>query len=43
VGREACGPNKIDLAMQEYDVPNEVHARMGPLATPNVVPNLAAR
>jgi len=43
VGREACGPNKIDPAMQEYDVPNEVYARMGPLATPSVVPNLAAR
>jgi hypothetical protein len=28
--------------MQEYDVPNEVYARMGPLATPGVHPNLAA-
>jgi len=38
VQREACGLNKIDHVMQEYDVPNEVYARMGPLATPSVRP-----
>jgi uncharacterized protein DUF6665 len=43
VQREACGLNKIDHVMQEYDVPNEVYARMGPLATPGVHPNSAAR
>ena len=34
VQREACGLNKIDHVMQEYGVPNEVCARMGPLAMP---------
>ena len=29
VQREACGLNKIDHVMQEYGVPNEVHARHG--------------
>src|SRR5215208_3948088 len=43
VQREACGLNKIDQVMREYDVPNEVVARMGPLATPAVDPNSAAR
>jgi hypothetical protein len=43
VQREACGLNKIDHVMQAYGVPNEVYARMGPLATPGVHPNSAAR
>jgi hypothetical protein len=43
VQREACGLNKIDHVMQEYGVPNEVYARMGPLTTPGVHPNSAAR
>ena len=38
VQREACGLNKIDHVMQEYGVPNEVHARMGPLAMPSIRP-----
>ena len=32
VQREACGLNKIDHVIQVYRVPNEVIARMGPLA-----------
>ena len=43
VQREACGLNKVDHVMQAYDVPNEVVARMGPLATPGAHPNLVAR
>jgi uncharacterized protein DUF6665 len=38
VQREACGLNKIDHVMQEYGGPNEVYARMGPLATPSIRP-----
>ena len=38
VQREACGLNKIDHVMQEYGVPNEVCARMGPLAMPSIRP-----
>ena len=38
VQREACGLNKIDHVMQEYGVPNEVCARMGPLAIPSIRP-----
>jgi hypothetical protein len=38
VQREACGFNKIDHVMQEYGVPNEVYARMGPLAMPSIRP-----
>ena len=34
VQREACGLNKIDHVIQVYRVPNEVVARMGPLAEP---------
>ena len=34
VQREACGLNKIDHVIQIYRVPNEVVARMGPLAMP---------
>ena len=38
VQREACGLNKIDHVMREYGVPNEVYARMGPLAMPSIRP-----
>ena len=38
VQREACGLNKFDHVIQVYQVPNEVVARMGPLATPSVHP-----
>ncbi len=38
VQREACGLNKIDHAIQVYRVPNEVVARMGPLAEPRIHP-----
>ncbi len=38
VQREACGLNKIDHVMREYGVPNEVYARMGPLAMPGIRP-----
>ena len=38
VQREACGLNKIDYAIQVYGVPNEVVARMGPLAMPSIHP-----
>jgi hypothetical protein len=34
VQREACGLNKFDHVIQVYRVPNEVVARMGPLAEP---------
>src|SRR5881227_102811 len=36
VQREACGLNKIDHVIQVYGVPNEVVARMGPLAMPSM-------
>src|SRR5438132_13067991 len=38
VQREACGLNKIDHVIQVYGVPNEVVARMGPLAKPSIDP-----
>ena len=38
VQREACGLNKIDHVIQVYGVPNEVVARMGPLAMPSMHP-----
>jgi hypothetical protein len=38
VQREACGLNKIDHVIQIYRVPNEVVARMGPLAEPRIHP-----
>ena len=38
VQREACGLNKIDHVIQVYGVPNEVVARMGPLAMPSIRP-----
>ncbi|CAN7184976.1 hypothetical protein LJR220_000376 [Bradyrhizobium sp. LjRoot220] len=42
VQREACGLNKIDHVIQAYRVPNEVVARMGPLAVPSTHPKKAA-
>jgi hypothetical protein len=36
VQREACGLNKIAHVLREYEVPNEVYARMGPLPTPRI-------
>jgi len=36
VQREACGLNKIGHVIQVYAVPNEVVARMGPLAKPSI-------
>jgi hypothetical protein len=36
VQREACGLNKIGHVIQVYGVPNEVVARMGPLAMPSI-------
>ena len=38
VQREACGLNKIDHVIGVYRVPNEVVARMGPLAEPGIRP-----
>ena len=38
VQREACGLNKISQLMQDYGVPSEVYARMGPLAMPSIHP-----
>jgi hypothetical protein len=38
VQREACGLNDSAQAMQDYAVPNEVYARMGPLAMPSIHP-----
>ena len=38
VQREACGLNKIDHVLKVYRVPDEVVARMGPLARPSVRP-----
>jgi hypothetical protein len=38
VQREACGLNKIDHVIQVYRVPNEVVARMGPMAEPRSHP-----
>jgi hypothetical protein len=36
VQREACGLNNLAHVMQVYAVPNEVYARMGPLAVPSI-------
>src|SRR5262245_3134647 len=36
VQREACGLNDSARVMQDYGVPNEVYARMGPLAMPSI-------
>ena len=38
VQREACGLNDSRQVMQDYGVPNEAHARMGPSATPSIHP-----
>jgi len=38
VQREACGLNKIDHVIQVYGVPNEVVARMAPLARSSIHP-----
>ena len=38
VQREACGLNNLAHLIQVYRVPNEVVARMGPLATPAIHP-----
>ncbi len=35
VQREACGLNNLAHVIQVYGVPNEVHARMGPLVVPS--------
>jgi hypothetical protein len=43
VQREACGLNKIDHVIQVYGVPNEVLARMGPLAMPSMHPTKTMR
>jgi len=43
VQREACGLRKIDHVIQFYVVPNEVVARMWPLARPSVQPTKTAR
>lgn len=38
VQREACGLNKMDHVIKVYGVPDEVVARMGPLARPSIHP-----
>ena len=38
VQREACGLNQIDHVIKVYGVPNEVVARMGPMAVPSMRP-----
>jgi hypothetical protein len=38
VQREACGLNNLGHLLQVYRVPNEVVARMGPLAMPGIHP-----
>lgn len=38
VQREACGLNDSAQVMQDYGVPNEVYARMGPLTMPSIHP-----
>jgi hypothetical protein len=38
VQREACGLNDSAQVMQTYGVPNEVYARMGPLAMLSIHP-----
>ena len=43
VQREACGLNKIDHVIKVYGVPDEVVARMGPLARPSIDPTKATR
>jgi len=36
VQREACGLYRVAPVLQQYGVPNEVYARMGPLITPSM-------
>jgi hypothetical protein len=38
VQREACGLNDSAQLMQDYGVPHEVYARMGPLPLPSIDP-----
>jgi len=38
VQREACGLNDSAHVMQNYGVPDEVYARMGPVAMPSLHP-----
>jgi hypothetical protein len=38
VQREACGLNDSSQVIRNYGVPNEVYARMGPLAGPSIHP-----
>lgn len=38
VPREACGLNDSAQVMQDYGVPNELYARMGPSAMPSIHP-----
>jgi hypothetical protein len=38
VQRETCGLNNLAHVIQVYGVPNEVYARMGPLAMPRIDP-----
>jgi hypothetical protein len=38
VQRQACRLNDSAQVMQDYGVPNEVYARMGPLALPSIHP-----
>jgi hypothetical protein len=42
VQREACGLNDSARLMQDYGVPSEVYARMGPLAMPSIHPTKTA-
>ena len=42
VQREACGLNESAQVMQDYGVPNEVYARMGPLTLPSIHPTMAS-
>jgi hypothetical protein len=42
VQREACGLNDSAQVMQNYGVPTEVCARMGPLATSSIHPTKTA-
>lgn len=41
VQREACGLNRVAHVIQVYQVPNEVVARMGPMAMPSIHPTRA--
>jgi hypothetical protein len=43
VQREACGLSASAQVMQDYEVPNEVYARMGPLAMPSIHPTKTVR